>query len=47
MDLKVSAAVDEPNIYSARRLLNRELKLAMDRAGINIPYNQIVVHSGE
>lgn len=47
VDLKVSAAVDEPNIYSARRLLNRELKLAMDRAGINIPYNQIVVLSGE
>ena len=47
VDLKVAAAVDEPNIYSARRLLNRELKLAMDRAGINIPYNQIVVHSGE
>ena len=47
VDLKVSAVVEEPNIYTARRLLNRELKLAMDRAGICIPYNQIVVHKGE
>lgn len=48
VDLRVSALVEEPNIYTARRLMNRELKLAMDKAGINIPYPQIVVHrSGE
>ena len=47
VDLKVSAVVEEPNIYTARRLLNRELKLAMDRAGICIPYPQMVVHKGE
>lgn len=44
VDLRVSAVVEEPNIYAARRLLNRELKLAMDRAGIEIPFPQVVVH---
>ena len=47
VDLRSSAVVEEPNIYTARRLLNRELKLAMDRAGISIPYPQVVVHKGE
>ena len=47
VDLRISAVVEEPNIYTARRLLNRELKLAMDRAGISIPYPQVVVHKGE
>ena len=41
--LRVSAQVDEPNIYSARRILLRELKLSLDRAGIEIPYNQLDV----
>lgn len=45
--LRVCANVDEPNIYSARRILLRELKLAMDRAGIEIPFPQVVVHKGE
>lgn len=45
--LRVCANVDEPDIYSARRILLRELKLAMDRAGIEIPFPQVVVHKGE
>ena len=44
VDLRISAVVEEPNIYMARRILNRELKLAMDHAGIEIPYPQVVVH---
>lgn len=44
VDLRVAAMVAEANIYSARRLLNRELKLAMDAAGIEIPFPQVVVH---
>lgn len=47
VDLRISAPCDEPNIYAARRILNRELKLAMDREAINIPYDQIVVHQAK
>lgn len=42
--LRVTATVDEPNIYKARRIMNREMKLAFDRAGIEIPFPQLVVH---
>lgn len=45
VDLRVVAKVDETEVYHARRLLNRELKLALDRAGIEIPFTQIVVHN--
>ncbi|MDO4269898.1 MAG: mechanosensitive ion channel family protein [Eubacteriales bacterium] len=44
VDLKVVATVQEPNIYAARRIMNRELKLALDAADIEIPFPQIVVH---
>ena len=44
VDLRVVAKVDETEVYHARRLLNRELKLAFDRSGIEIPFNQVVVH---
>ena len=44
VDLRVVAKVDETEVYHARRLLNRELKLALDRNGIEIPFNQVVVH---
>ncbi len=47
VDLKVIAKVDESNIYSARRTMNRELKLALDENGIEIPFPQIVVHKGD
>ena len=42
--LKVKAEVAEENIFAAQRLLNRELKLALDEAGIEIPFPQVVVH---
>ena len=44
VDLKVIAKVDESQLYRARRLLNRELKLCLDAAGIEIPFPQVVVH---
>jgi small conductance mechanosensitive channel len=42
--LKVTVQCDESNKGSARRVLNRELKLLFDRNGINIPFPQLVVH---
>ncbi len=47
VDLKVVADVDESNIYMARRILNRELKLALDAGGIEIPFPQVVVWQGK
>lgn len=47
VDLKVVAKVDEAQLYKARRLLNRELKLCLDEAGVEIPFPQVVVHQGE
>ena len=44
VDLRVVAKVDETEVYHARRLLNRELKLELDRQGIEIPFQQVVVH---
>ena len=45
--LKVKAEVSEENIFAAQRLLNRELKLALDDAGIEIPFPQVVVHQAK
>ena len=47
VDLRVIADVDESNIYNARRALNRELKLVLDAAGIEIPFPQVVVWQGK
>lgn len=47
VDLKIVAPVDESNIYIARRIMNRELKLALDRAGIEIPFPQMVIHQSK
>ena len=44
VDLRIVAKVDETQLYRAQRLLNRELKLALDAGGIEIPFTQVVVH---
>lgn len=44
VDLRIVAKVDETQLYRAQRLLNRELKLALDVGGIEIPFTQVVVH---
>ena len=44
VDLRIVAKVDETQLYRAQRLMNRELKLALDDAGIEIPFQQVVVH---
>ena len=47
VDLRVIADVNEANIYNARRAMNRELKLALDAAGVEIPFPQVVVWQGK
>ena len=45
VNLRIAIYVNADVRYPALRCLNREVKLMFDRRGIEIPYNQIVVHS--
>lgn len=45
--LKFVAKVNEKNVFGAPRVMNREIKIAFDKNGIEIPYNQIVVHDAK
>lgn len=45
--LRVIAEVAEKDVYSAPRVMRRELKLALDAGGIEIPFPQVVVHSAK
>ncbi len=42
--IRIYARTDELNKYQVTRDLNKEMKLLFDRNGIQIPFNQIVVH---
>ena len=42
--LKIVVDAKEQNFFGARRRLNRELKILMDKNNIEIQFNQIVVH---
>lgn len=44
VDLKFVTDVQEVNIFGAKRLMNREIFLAFNEAGIEIPFMQQVVH---
>ena len=44
VDLKIAADVDEADIFSAKRILNREVFLAFGKAGIEIPFSQHTIH---
>lgn len=46
VDLRVVAPVTEHNIFNARRILNRELKIAFDENKIEIPFPQVTVWQG-
>ena len=43
--LKFKADVEEENIFSGRRLLNKEIKCAFDREGFEIAFPQIDIHN--
>ena len=43
--LRIIAGVTENNVFSGRRLLNKEIKIAFDKAGITIAYPQLNVHT--
>ena len=45
--LRITIFVNSENRYKAIRDLNREVKLIFDKHGINVPFNQIVVHEAK
>ena len=45
--LRIVADVKEEDFFLGYRTLNREMKLMCDRHGIEIPFNQLVVHQAE
>lgn len=47
VNLRVSAHVSETNLFKAVRLMNREIKLGLDKAEIEIPFQQVVVHRAD
>ena len=47
MNLRVVADVNEADIFRAARIINREVKLGFDKAGIEIPFTQVVVHKAD
>lgn len=47
VNLRVTAHVVEADIYKAQRLMRREIKIGFDKNGVEIPFNQIVVHNGD
>lgn len=47
VNLRYVASVSESNIYAASRMMNREVKIGLDRAGIEIPFTQVVVHNAD
>ena len=47
VNLRISANVSEDKIFRAMRLMNREVKLGMDKANVEIPFQQVVVHQAK
>jgi small conductance mechanosensitive channel len=43
--LRIMAQVREADRFTVGRILNRELKIGMEKRGISCPFNQLVVHS--
>ncbi len=47
VNLRIVAEVEEKDVFSAQRIMNREFKLGFDKAGVEIPFTQVVVHQGK
>ncbi len=47
VNLRVVAEVAEKDVFSAARVLNREIKIGFDAAGVEIPFQQVVVHQAK
>ncbi len=47
VNLRFVARVRENDIYKAARTMFREFKIGMDEAGIEIPFQQVVIHQGD
>lgn len=45
--IRVIAEIEEEKIFAANRCLNREMKIICDDNGIEIPFNQLVVHTAK
>lgn len=46
INLKIVVDTPEPNIFAAKRQLNRDVRILFDETGIEIPFPQVVVHNG-
>ena len=47
VNLRFIAKVNEQDIYAGARTMYREFKIGMDEAGVEIPFQQVVIHQGE
>ena len=47
VELLFVAKCKEDDIYQVQRDINREIKIMFDDNGIEIPFNQLVVHMGD
>lgn len=44
VNLRVVAQVDDKDVFTATRILNRDIKVGFDRVGISVPFQQVVIH---
>lgn len=45
--MRLTVEVTEENFFIGRRRLNKEIKMLFDQNGIEIPFNQLVIHQAE
>ncbi len=47
VNLKFAVDVKEQDVFAGQRMLARDLKILFDDNGVEIPFPQVVVHSGD